>query len=155
MSNDLGEIVFSITIKHGFIYVVTSHYLYVLNRNNMKVQTVYKLTGTPVKIKFFPVTKKEIELFKENDKQIFVTKIIFGYSNRLNLSWSSIYHTINEETNEEGKTDSKSSIRLINEGELTKHQEFLASWLWRRPFNRVLHVSSKINSVDINNTLAV
>lgn len=157
MSNHLNECIFSITIKDNFIYAVTDLYIYILNRNNLAVLTAFKLSGQPIKVKFFPVTRNEITTFKESDNQIFISKIVFGFSDRQSLSWSSVYHIVDEEKKEdnEGKSEtiSKSSLKLISEGELEKKLNH-HNLYWRRPMYNYVQSSSNVNSVDINDTIA-
>jgi hypothetical protein len=157
MSNNLSECIFSITIKDNFIYAVTDIYAYILNRSNLTVLTSIKLSGQPIKVKFFPVTKNEITAFKENDKQIIIAKMIFGFSDRHSLSWSSVYHIIDEEEKEDNegvlKTTTKSTFKWITEKELEKKLQNNPIY-WRRPIFNYVQSTSNVNSVDINDTIA-
>mmetsp|Transcript_36765 Transcript_36765/g.36391 ORF Transcript_36765/g.36391 Transcript_36765/m.36391 type:complete len:112 (+) Transcript_36765:866-1201(+) len=93
----MGESIFSITVKESFIYVATNLYLYVLDRITYKVLTAMKLQGTPVKVKFFPVSRIEVENIRDNKDELFISKAILGFSDRHSLAWNSFYHTIAQE----------------------------------------------------------
>lgn len=158
LSNDLNESIFSINVKDTFIYVTTNLYLYILERVGFSIVAVTKLDDTPVKIKFFPVTRIEIENIKKKDKELFISKIIFGFSNKNSLSWNSFYHSITE--GEEVKDQNGNMIKKTT-SELKKASEGMMAdmidpnYHWRvRPLFNHVQSTDYVNSIDINNAIA-
>lgn len=158
LSNTKHETVFTITAKGSFIYVITNLYLYVLRRHDNHVLTSYKLSKQPIKVKFFSVTKGEKTALSNDENEIFINKLVFGFSDKQTLSWSCVYHTVkNEIVRDANGNDvevAKSHFKVSSEGESEKEYGY-QNYPWRRPFWGYVHSAEHIHSVDVNNSLAV
>lgn len=159
LTNTYNEVLFSISLRGNFIYVVTNRYVYVVKRNDLAVLTSLKLDKNPIKVKLFSVTKDEAALLKTDDSEVFLNKIVFGFSDRYSLAWSTVYHSAKEEEekDEQGNTRSvsRSFLRVVTEGQKDKdyaHSQYYN--MWRRPYNLQIFGSDNVHSVDVNNALA-
>ena len=161
LTNELKEVVFSINLNDSFIYVTTNFYIYAIKRSDLTVKTWMKLSGIPIKINFFPVSKEERDIIKNDENEVFISKITFGYSDKTNLCWSTIYHFIkNEEIvdiNGNKLIDNTSSFKLVSEGAMEKKNdpEYYHFRRYYSPFHNIYQFNEAINSVDVSNTLAV
>ena len=158
--NNIKEVVFSINLNDSFIYVTTNFYIYAIKRNDLKVVASMKLNGIPIKINFFPVSKDERELLKTSKNELFMSKITFGFSDKTNLCWSTIYHFINNEEIKEAdgniKETQTSSFKLASEGAMEEVKDNYFNYRRRYfPYYNIYQFNEAINSVDVSNSLAV
>jgi len=153
MSNVTNETIFSISALMSFVYITTNKYIYVVKRNNLEVVTSLKLSQTPIKVKFYPVSKEEITALRQDPKETFLTKIVIGASEKTSLSWRTIYHIWKEQpdSQDESKTVAMSELRVVLEGEENKMPEINNHR--RMPFYFHPRVDN-VHSVDVNNTFA-
>ena len=161
LTNNIKEVVFSINLNDSFIYITTNFYIYAVKRNDLKVVASMNLNGLPIKINFSQFQNNERELLKAEKDELFMSKIIFGFSDRTSLRWSTIYHFIKSEdiidANGDVKATQTSCFKLASEGAMEKITEIEYPSYRRifRPLNNYYQYNESINSVDVSNSLAV
>ena len=164
LSNLLNETVFNISLNNSFIYITTNLNIYILKRYDLQVDACFEITNIPVKVRMYSVSRAERESLKANENEQFITKLVYGFSDKNSLSWSSFYHVVSQEEqkDDDGNLVHKdvSSLMLTSEGSMPKKYENLhINYHWRRriglPFQNLVQATDNIHSVDINNSLAV